>query len=216
MNDMSDVAEFGVTISVGPSYDTLRQEAMDGMIQTAQNWPKLMDVAGDKVIRSMDWPMSDEIADRVQKTIDPALLEKEEGQDEQANMVETPRGPIPKDQVGPMLAQMDQQMQELSQALQEAESGIKKAQIDAEAKVTVAQINAEAKSDVEELKGMIQMLIAKMMPPAQLTSEVSADLAEDGENGRQSDTRPAGYPPADQTQQGGLTGGAESGPEIAQ
>jgi len=29
-------------------------------------------------------------------------------------------------------------------------------------------------------------------------------------------TRPAGYPPADQTQQGAPTGVAESGPEIAQ
>lgn len=216
LNDMSDVAEFGATISVGPSYDTLRQEAVDGMIQTAQSWPKLMDIAGDKVIRSMDWPMSDEIADRVQKTIDPALLEKEEDQDAQSNTVDTPKGPIPKEQVGPMLAQMDQQIQELGQALQEAQAGIQKAQIDADAKVQVAQINAEARNDVEELKGMIQMLMAKMMPPPQLASEVSADLAEGGENGRQSDTRPAGYPPADQTQQGGPTGGAESGPEIAQ
>ena len=54
LNDMSTVAEFGVTVSTGPNYDTLRQEAVDGMIQTAQSWPKLMDIAGDKVVRSMD------------------------------------------------------------------------------------------------------------------------------------------------------------------
>lgn len=212
LNDMSNVADFGVTISVGPSYDTLRQEAVDGMIQTAQNWPKLMDVAGDKVIRSMDWPMSEEIADRVKKTIDPALLEKENG-DDSDDVIDTPRGPIPKEQVGPMLAQMDQQIQEMGRALQEAQSGIQKARIDAQAKVEVARINAEGRNDVEELKGMIQMLMAKMQPPMQLAAEVSADLAEDEEN---TGNRPADYPPVDQMQQGGHTGGANPGPEIAQ
>lgn len=216
VNDMSNVSQFGVTLSVGPSYDTLRQEAVDGMIQTAQSWPKLMDIAGDKVVRSMDWPMADEIADRIEKTIPPELRDEEAGADTNANMVDTPKGPMPKDQVGPMLAQMDQQMQQLNQQLQEASSGIEKAHIDADAKVAVARIQAENREDVEELKGMIQMLLVKMQPPPALVADVSADLAEDGENASQPNTRPAGYPPVDQTQQGAPTGVAESGPEIAQ
>jgi hypothetical protein len=214
MNDMADVSNFGVTVSAGPSYDTLRQEAVDGMIQTAQSWPKLMDIAGDKVVRSMDWPMADEIADRIEKTIPPELRDKpEDGEQADANTVDTPKGPIPKEQVGPMLAQMDQQMQQLHQQLQEAQSGIQKAQIQADAQVQVAQINAENREDVEELKGMIQMLLVKMQPPPALVADVSADLAEDGEN---TATRPSGYPPVDQTQQGAPTVGAENGPEIAQ
>lgn len=216
VNDMSNVSQFGVTLSVGPSYDTLRQEAVDGMIQTAQSWPKLMDIAGDKVVRSMDWPMADEIADRIEKTIPPELRDEEAGADTNTNMVDTPKGPMPKDQVGPMLAQMDQQMQQLNQQLQEASSGIEKAHIDADAKVAVARIQAENREDVEELKGMIQMLLVKMQPPPALVADVSADLAEDGENAPQPNTRPAGYPPADQTQQGAPTVGAENGPEIAQ
>lgn len=215
INDMSNVSKFGVTISVGPSYDTLRQEAVDGMLETQRNWPKLMDIAGDKVVRSMDWPMADEIADRIERSMPPELRD-EEGDDAGANMVDTPRGPMPKDQVGPMLEQMDQQMQQLSQQLQEASSGIEKARIDSDTKIEVARINAEAKEDVEELKGMIQMLLVKMQPPPALVADVSADLAEDGENTTQQTTRPADYPPADQAQQGAPTGGAESGQEIAQ
>jgi hypothetical protein len=80
----------------------------------------------------------------------------------------------------------------------------------------VAKIQAENREDVEELKGMVQMLLAKMQPPQALVADVSADLAEGGENAPQQITRPAGYPPADQTQQGAPTGVAESGPEIAQ
>ena len=218
MNDMSGVVNYGVTIAVGPSYDTLRQEAVDGMISTAKSWPKMMDIAGDKVVRSMDWPMSEEIADRIEKTI-PKELRDDEGGEEggaDANMVDTPKGPMPKDQVGPMLAQMDQQMQQLNQQLTDANNGIEKAHIDADAKIQVAKIQAENREDVEELKGMIQMLLAKMQPPQALVADVSADLYENGENAPQQITRPAGYPPADQAQQGAPTGVAESGPEIAQ
>jgi hypothetical protein len=217
LNDMSNVAKYGVTISVGPSYDTLRQEAVDGMIQTAQSWPKMMDIAGDKVIRSMDWPMAEEIADRIEKTIPPELRDDEGGEGAaNANMVDTPKGPMPKDQVGPMLAQMDQQMQQLHQQLVEANNGIEKAKIDADAKIQVANISAENREDVEELKGMIQILLAKMVPPPALVADVSADLSEDDNNAAQPTTRPAGYPPADQVQQGAPTRVAESGPEIAQ
>jgi hypothetical protein len=217
MNDMSSVAKFGVTISVGPSYDTLRQEAVDGMIQTAKNWPKLMDVAGDKVIRSMDWPMAEEIADRVEKTIAPELRDDEDGeQGGAANMVDTPKGPMPKDQVGPMLAQMDQQIQEMGKELTEAKTGMDKARLEADTRIAVAKINNEGREDLEELKGVIQMLLAKMQPPPALVAEVSADLAEDDNNASQPITRPAGYPPADQVQQGAPTVEAENGPEIAQ
>lgn len=214
-NDMSNVAKYSVTVSVGPSYDTLRQEAVDGMIQTAQNWPKLMDIAGDKVIRSMDWPMADEIADRVKKTMPPELVDEGEGGGtSNANMVDTPKGPMPKDQVGPMLEQMDQQMQQMGQELQESKNGMDKARLDADTKIQIAKINAESKADVEELKGMIQMLVAKMAPPPALVAEVAADISKDDNNASQSVTRPTGYPPVEQAQQGAPTGGSESGQEI--
>lgn len=214
MNDMSFVSTFGVTVAVGPSYDTLRQEAVDGMLQTAQSWPKLMDVAGDKVVRSMDWPMAEEIADRIEKTIDPALRSDEDGGG-QENMIDTPHGPMPKEQVGPMIAQMQQQLQQMDAMLAEAKAGIDKAKIQADASIEVAKINATNREDVEELKGFIQLLLAKMQPPPALAADVSADLAEPGENSAQQEARPSEYPTEDQTQSGAPTSGQEAGPEIA-
>lgn len=171
MNDVT-LGEYDVTIGTGPSYDTLRQEAVDGMIATAQSWPKLMDIAGDKVVRSMDWPMADEIADRIERTIPPELRKGEDGSEETPeNMVDTPRGPIPKDQIGPMLAQMDAQIQEMGAALKESQAGIDKAKIDADSRERVAQINAVAKNDVAELTGMVQLLIQKMQPPPELAAK---------------------------------------------
>lgn len=191
MNDMT-VGDYAVTISVGPSYDTLRQEAVEGMLQTAQNWPKLMDIAGDKVVRSMDWPMADQIADRIEKTIDPALRKGEDGAEEvDDNMVQTPKGPIPKDQVGPMLEHMDQQMQQLAQQLQEASNGIEKAKIDAASRKEVAEINAVSKADVAELQGWIQLMIQKMQPPPVLTAKALTT----GENDTQPEQPASQEPP---------------------
>lgn len=211
-NDMSVVADFGVTISVGPSYDTLRQEAVDGMIQTAQSWPKLMDIAGDKVVRSMDWPMADEIADRIEKTIPPELRDKEE--DGQSNTVDTPFGPVPQEQLPAMLAQLKQQMDQMGQALQEAESGIEKEKIKAASAENVARINADSRQDVEEIKGWIAMLMQRMQPPPVLTQAALDD--DSGENAEQQVTRPNGPQPMDQAQPGTFTDEGDIGPEIAQ
>ena len=175
VNDMAEVAEYAVTISVGPSYDTLRQEAVEGMVQTAQAWPKLMDIAGDKIVRSMDWPMADEIADRIEKTIPPELRQDEDADDAADDMVQTPQGPVPKEQVPALLAQMGQQMQAMQQELQEAASGIEKAKIDAESRVRVAEINAVSKQDVEELKGFVQLLVQKMQPPPVLAADAMVE-----------------------------------------
>ena len=210
LNDMT-AGEYTCTVSTGPSYDTMRQEAVDGMIQTAQFWPKLMEIAGDKVVRSMDWPMSQEIADRIEKTIRPELRQGEDGSDaEQQNMVQTPDGPVPAEQAGQMLSQMQHAVQQMQQALQEAQSGVDREQIKAQAAIEVARINAEAKGDAEELKGVIALLLAKLQPPPLLAADVAGDLAEDN-------SRPGAGPASEYGAQGdGLPMGSNTGPEIAQ
>ena len=211
LNDMTS-GEYTCTVSAGPSYDTMRQEAVDGMIQTAQSWPKLMEIAGDKVVRSMDWPMSQEIADRIEKTIPPELRQGEDGSDaEQQNMVQTPDGPVPAEQAGQMLSQMQHAVQQMQQALQEAQSGVDREKIKAQAAIEVARINAEAKGDAEELKGLIAMLLQKLQPPPPLAADVAGDLAEDD------NSRPGAGPASEYGAQGdGLPMGSNTGPEIAQ
>jgi len=188
LNDVT-VGEYDVVVAAGPSYSTLRQEAVANMVDLGGKWPKLMDVAGDKVVRAMDWPGAEEIADRIEKTIPAELRDKPEGED-QAPVVNTPRGPIPVDQAAQMLQEMDQQMQQMGQQLQEASAGItkakldnsamvEKARIDAESREKVAEINSVAKADVAELTGMVQLLIARVPPPPVLAEDVAGDLAKD-------------------------------------
>lgn len=189
MHDLS-VGKYDCTITSGPSYTTLRQEAAESMIAVSQSFPELWKIAGDKMVRAMDWPGADGIADRIAKTI-PAELRGDEDGEAQTAMVQTPKGPVPVEQASQMLAQMDQGLKEMSQQLDEATSGIKKAEIDANAKIKVAEINATSRQDVEELKGMIQIIVQKMQPPPMLV----ADAMVEGKAGDVPESPPMEPPP---------------------
>lgn len=159
VNDLT-VGKYDVTISAGPSYTTQRQEAAEAMTQFAQSWPKLMEVAGDKVVANMDWPGAQEIAERIKKSMPPGFA-SEEGE-------EPPQLPP---EVQQQLQQMDQVIQDMTEQLQKAESGVERARIDADSRVRVAEITAQSRLDVEELKSMVQMLVQRLQPPPQLVDQ---------------------------------------------
>jgi len=163
LNDLT-VGTYDVTVSTGPSYSTLREEASEAMVAVAGDFPKLMEVAGDLVIESMDWPGAEKIAERLRKTM-PAELTKEGDADGE-------EGPPPlPPEIEQALQNADKMVDQLQQQLQEAQSGLEKARIDAESREEVARINAQGKADAEEIKGMIQMLVAKMQPPPVLAAK---------------------------------------------
>jgi len=178
--DITD-AKYDYTIGVGPAYSTARQEATDALIELGKNWPKLMDVAGDKVVGSMDFHGSEDVAERIKRTIPPQILGEQE-QDKDAPVVMTPRGPIPVEQAAQMLEEMNQQIQEMGAELQKAQAGIPKAQIDAEKAIQVETIKAQAQArsddtkylqamDVAELTNAVKLLLQKMQPPPQLAAD---------------------------------------------
>lgn len=160
LNDLT-VGKYDVTVSTGPAYNTMREETVANMIEVGGKWPKLFDVAGDKLVKSMDWPGAQEIAERIKRSMPAALTG--EGEDDAA-MVQTPNGPIPADQAGQLIGQLDQAVQRMQDELDEAQSGLAKARMDNDTKIEVARIQAEARGDVEELKGMIQLIQRNLDP----------------------------------------------------
>lgn len=68
------VGRYEVQSGVGPAFATRRQEAFNAMIQLAQASPELMAKAGDLVMRAADFPMADELAERLKPpSTDPAV-----------------------------------------------------------------------------------------------------------------------------------------------
>jgi hypothetical protein len=179
LNDMT-TGEYDVVISSGPAYNTMRQEAADGMVAMAQSWPTLMDVAGDKVVKSMDWPGADDISERVADAINmkfPGLIKPEEDGGDETPVVQTPKGPVDVTQAGQLIGQMEQMLEEMGGELAERDKAAELARINADSREEVARINAASRADVEELKGMIQMLVAQMQPPPALVAAAATDRA---------------------------------------
>jgi hypothetical protein len=69
---------------VGPSYQTQRQEAYNAFVQIVQAAPQLMNVAGDLLFKSADFPMAEELAERLQRLVPPQALGQGPSPQEQA------------------------------------------------------------------------------------------------------------------------------------
>jgi len=169
LNDMS-VGDYDVTISTGPSYQTQRQESAESMLQMAQNYPELMQVAGDKVIESLDWPNAGEIAERLKRAMPPEITkdpDEEEGQ-------------LPPDVMKAMQEDHDQ-MQLLQQQLGQMQQELDAAKSGNESNERIAAAKNENALDVAELKGLIELLKANIPPPPVLAADVTQDIVQNNE-----------------------------------
>jgi hypothetical protein len=70
------VGQYEVESDIGPGYATRRQEGFNAMTQIAAQNPEFMKIGGDLLWRSADFPMADELAERWERTIPPAITGK--------------------------------------------------------------------------------------------------------------------------------------------
>lgn len=120
------IGKYDVVVTTGPSYMTKRQEAMDAMSQILQGNPNLWAVAGDLFVKNMDWPGAEEMAERLRKTIDPAVLKDED---------EDPALQAANQQIQAMGQEMEQMYQMLQNVNQSMEAQ----------KLRIEEYNAETK-----------------------------------------------------------------------
>jgi hypothetical protein len=178
------VGRYDVTVAVGPSYTTRRQEAFDALIQLSQGNPRLMEVAGDLIMKAADFPMAEELADRLGKTLPPELKEQEG---------ENPEVTAIKKQADEMLKALQTQLQAAEQAMLEAnaEANEKDGEIALKAReLEIKQFEADTKrlqvelsalqqqevidpGEVETLKAAVAQLIQMIAPepPEQIVEE---------------------------------------------
>ncbi len=58
--------KYDVTVSVGPNYQTQRQQTVEAMTELFRANPASAEVLGDVYVKNMDWPGSDKAAERIQ------------------------------------------------------------------------------------------------------------------------------------------------------
>lgn len=68
-----NVGKYEVAVRVGPSFESKRQEMVAAMVELSAANPQILQVAGDLVLKNMDFPQAEQIAERLYMTLPPAM-----------------------------------------------------------------------------------------------------------------------------------------------
>lgn len=146
---------YDVLATVGPSYTTKRQEAVDSMTQILQMNPQLFQVIGDIFVKSQDWPGADEMAKRLKTMLPPQVAQANASEDENQ---------IPP-QAQAMIQQLQQKLQEGAQLVQQlhGENEQLKQQMATKQIETQARMqDSQNKLDAEKVRGAANIHVAEI------------------------------------------------------
>lgn len=183
VNDIT-TGKYDVTITVGPSFSTLRQEAATIYGEIAAKNPALQQVAGDLLFKAMDLPYSDEIAERFQAILPPAIQQmlskgKEIPPEAQAVMAQANQAMQMVQQQTLLVQQAAQEVEQSKAASEQAKANVEKAI--SQLKVERAQFDADITKKLSELAikeaGLQQREIA-LQGQQQQTDAGATDLSE--------------------------------------
>lgn len=113
------VGKYDVVVTAGPNFASQRMEAMDGMIKLLQTAPQIWPVAGDLIVKNLDWKGSEEIAERIKRAMPPEIVtdpESPEGQQLAAQKANQPPPTPP--EVQAQAAQAERQQMEFQQKME--------------------------------------------------------------------------------------------------
>src|SRR5262245_6944248 len=141
--------QYAVTVTVGHSFTTRRQEAVASMLELVNAQPAMAPIVSDVLVENMDWPGAPKLAARLKKMLPPPLQEQKEGQ------------PSP-DQLQAQLQQMGMQLQQLQQVAQRQGQGLQTNKAGSDSKERIAAADRESKERIAVLQAQTQQLIAAM------------------------------------------------------
>jgi hypothetical protein len=154
--DIQQVFDLGVgtydcTVSVGPNVQTRRQEAVETQLNLLKMLPpQVAQTLLDLMVRNMDIPQADEMADRLKLQLPPQLQQLDSGGDTKSQLQQTQA----------QLAQASQQVQMLS----DVNSQLLKT-------ITQKTIEQKGKLDLEHLKILGQLVVAEVNTKSQDANE---------------------------------------------
>lgn len=125
------LGEYGITISAGASYSTLRQENAEFFTRAMQSAkdPATASVVTYLAMKNNDAPGADEATAMLKALLPPNVVAAMPSDKKNEPVVNTPHGPLPVPQAEQAIAQMSQQLEAMHEALQKADAA--KQQLDA-------------------------------------------------------------------------------------
>lgn len=158
------VGRYDVVISVGPTYQSKRQEAVATQMDLLKALPpQQAAITTDLLVRNMDIPQASEIADRIKKTLPPNIVEGDQGDPK-----------VQVQQLQAQLQQMGQQHQIMAQALTEATESVKTKQAEQQAKMSIAQMEQATKENIVRMQEATKLAVAQI----NASKDVNQTIAE--------------------------------------
>lgn len=151
------VGRYDVSISVGPSYASRRQESVEAIIQLVQAYPALLPVVGDILMENMDWPGAKQLAPRLKRLVPPEAKDPEDGEQE-----------IPPE-LRAQMQQMQQQLEAALEALAEKDQIIESKAQELAAKGEIEMAKMESQERLAAIKAQAEM--------AKTLAQINADKA---------------------------------------
>ena len=175
------VGKYDLVVTQGSNYATKRIEALNSMVEIARVNPAIMQIAGDLIIKAMDWDGAEEIAERLKKTLPPQLQDQD------------PNGLPP--EVQGIIEQGKAQIDELTAKVKELESGqelkedelrLKKYEIDVKAELELAKLSQGTTYTPEQVQDIVNRLLmnAASQPELEETEQEQPEN-EDMPNGQE-------------------------------
>ena len=162
------IGTYDVYSTTGPSFTTRRVEAVEAMTAMTQANPQLWQVIGDQLVKNMDWPGAEEMAERLKVTLLPPVQEsisKEEGAPE-----------IPP-QIKQGMEQMQEQIKAMGTALENAAAEVDKLQADQSAKMRELDIK-EREATIKETEAEAKLAQAQNAPDPNAIDPTAIRVAE--------------------------------------
>jgi len=188
-NDLS-IGKYDVTVTIGPSYTTQRQEAAEMLIELATAVPQLAAVAIDLIVKNLDLPGADDLLKRARRiVVSSGLVDLEPGE-------EPPPQPPPDPEVIAKMQELELKMGELQLKARKEDREDFTAAIDSIKKIAEAQ--------TERMNAQINDLVA-------ITEAIRANAEAQGSTQPQGQPPPAGGAPPP-VSPAGLPTGQQQGP----
>lgn len=156
------VGRYDVVVAVGPSYGTKRQEAFQALTEMSSRNPKLIEMAGDLIMKAADFPMAEQIAERLERALPPGLKEDDKNKPPDPQVA----------QMGQQLEQMNTQIEQLDGVIQKMTEELEKKDLE-NRKLEIDEYNAETNRlkvvspgmSQEQVQAMVMQAITDAMRP---------------------------------------------------
>jgi hypothetical protein len=176
VNDLT-TGRYDLVVDVGPSYTTKRVEALNMMVEIAKMNPAIMQIAGDLIVKSMDWDGADAIAERLKRTVPANIIGDEEGEQEQEIPAEVQQMI---EQGKQLIAQLQQENDQLKEENEDKDEDrrLKQYEIDVKAMLESAKLAATTPDMSVMAMQVAEILAQNIMGQAAAAPDVTEEPEE--------------------------------------